>query len=250
MIAFWSSNLVDQAVLSASNSNALFPLSNITDQRRTKVWRSTSNSDEIVLDLVETSDFDSFIAVSNPIDGFGVSTITIEANHVNSWGAPPFSQSCTFSAKYGIGLTEFTEQSYRFVRIVMTSTLGYCELSKVFLGSKIEASRGVNQSWTYKDDDLSIIKENRYGQKFIDKIGRQRQFSGAMSNLTKDDMDLIFEIYDAKGKSNPFFIQIGCEDGINDINRFTSMVYFSTIPTITNRFFNNYGLSLQMEEAR
>lgn len=250
MIKFYSSNLVDQSTVTASTENAFFPVQNIQDSRRTKVFRSTTNSDSVVFDFQEASEFDSIIIVDNPSSGFGISTITLEANATNTWGAPAFSQSVTYSTEYGIGIVEFTAQTYRFARLVLTSTLGYCELSKVFIGKKIETSRGINQGWTYRDSDLSTITENRYGQKFVDLRERQRVFNGSMSNLDQGDMDLIFEIYDDKGISKPFYIQIGCADGISDIRRFTSMVYLTSIPTITNRFFNNYALSLSMEEAK
>jgi hypothetical protein len=220
MIKFWANNLVDQATLTASTENAQFPVENIQDPRRTKVFRSTSNSDNIVLDFGETSEFDSVLIVENPLNGFGISTITIQANTTNSWSSPPFSQAVTFSSEHGVGIAEFSTQQYRFARIVMTSTLGYCELPNIFIGMAIQPSRGVNLGWTYKDEDLSITKKNRYGQKFSDIIARQRIFSGVINNLDKDDMDDIFEIYDAKGEVNPFFVQIGCDETINDIRRF------------------------------
>jgi hypothetical protein len=251
-IKFYSGNLVDQATLSASTENALFPLENLQDPRRTKVFRSTTNSDTVVLDFQETSDVDSVFIVSNPIDGFGISTLAIDLNATNSWGAPAYSDTVTWSTVHGLGYNEFAAtQSYRFARLSLTSTLGYCELSKLFIGKKISLlnDRSINYGWSYVSKDNSRTQENRYGQRFSDVINRQRQFNISFSNINKDQLDQIFEIYDDKGLTKPFFVRIGCDEMISDKRRFSGMVYLNSIPQITNRFFNNYSLSMTLEEA-
>lgn len=251
MITFYSDNLVESATLTASTENALFPVENIQDDRRTKVFRSTANSDNVVLDFGSAKDIDSILVTSNPVSGFGFTTITIEANSSNSWGAPPFSQAITVNTQYGIGLYELaTPISYRYVRVVMTSGGSYCELSNLFIGEKITPSRGLNYGWTNKNDDLVQTKENRFGQKFSDIIGRQRIISGTIQNLTDANIDLIRAVVDAKGKHRPFFVKVGCQEAMSDPYRFIAMVYFSTIPNESNRFYKNWGLTLQFEEAK
>lgn len=251
MITFYANNLVDQATITASSTNAQFPVSNLKDPRRTKVFRSTSNTTSVVFDLMETSDIDAFILVSNPILGFGFSTVTIEANGTDSWSSPAFTTSFSFSTKHGIGIKDLDAViSYRFVRFSFTSTLGFVEVANVFIGKKSQTNRGISYNWTYKDEDISKQAENRYGQKFVDIIGRQREFSGAIQNLDKDNLDIFFETYDLKGKSHPFFIKIGDSAIMNEVERYSAMVYFKSMPTISNRFFNNYSLSIQLEEAK
>lgn len=248
-LKFYVGNLVDQATINASTVNSLFPASNLLDPRRTKVFRSTTNSDSIVFDFQETSEIDSVFVVDNPFDGFGVSTLSLELNTTDTWGAPAHTESVTWSTKHGVGYKEFIQQDYRFARLVMGSSLTYCELSKIFIGKSLDIGRGPNFGWTYQSKDNSRIQENRYGQKFPDVINRQRQFSISLSNLDKDMMEKFFEIYDDKGTTKPFFMRTGCESMINGVERFAGMVYMTQIPTITNRFFNNYALSLTLEEA-
>lgn len=251
MITFFSNNLADQANLTASSVNALFPLGNIKDPRRTKVFRSNSNDTSIVFDLMETSEFDSFLIVSNPKTGFGVSTITIEANATDEWSSPAFSTTLTFSTKHGVGINELeTAINYRFVRFVLTSTLGYCEIANVFIGKKTKANRGLNYNWTYRDDDLSTVKENRYGQKFSDIIGRQKIFQGLIQNLDDENLELLLDISDRKGKVKPFFVKIGCQEAMSDPFRFIAMVFFSSLPTNTNRHYKNWGYPIALEEAK
>lgn len=252
-IRFYSTNLVDQATITTSTENSLFPKSNLLDPRRTKVFRSTTNSDEVVFDFQESSEIDSCFIVDNPFDGFGVSSLTLEMNGTNSWGSPAASEALTFDTVFGMGINDFTTlHSYRFARLVASSSLSYCEISKLFIGKKIELINGksVNYGWNYVLKDNSRTTENRYGQRFTDVINRQKQINISFSNLSKDQLDQIFEIYDDKGTSKPFYVRIGCDNMINNVERFSGMVYLSSVPQITNRFFNNYGLSMVLEEAK
>jgi len=251
-IKFYSYNLLDRAALTPSTENALFPAENVQDFRRTKCFRSTTNSDNLIIDFGETSDVDSVFLVNNSVSGWGLSTVGIEMNATANFTTPAYSNTLTFSEAHGVGYTEFAStQNYRFMRLVLTSSLGYCELSNLFVGKMISLSgdRSINYGWSYQSKDNSRNTENRYGQKFSDVVNRQRVINFTISNLDKDHLDQIFEIYDDKGVTKPFFLRIGCDEMINEKRRFSGMVYFNSIPTITNRFFNNYTLSMQLEEA-
>ena len=251
MIKFYSNNLIEQAVITASTENAQFPKENIQDYRRTKVFRSTNNSSWVVFDFQETSLIDSIVLVDEPRNGFGVSTITLELNATNEWSSPALTQALTLNETHGIAHAEFAEQSYRFARLVMTSTLGYCELSKLFIGQKIEFpnNMGIDLGWSYQDDELSTVRKNRYGQRFIDVITRQKSFGFAIRSMNADELDQIMEIYDNKGKTKPFFVRIGDDTIVNDPDRFAGIFFLESIPSVTNKSFGLYDLSMSIEEA-
>ena len=141
--------------------------------------------------------------------GFGISTITLEFNATNTWGSPAATETIQFSDIHGLGFKEFLTHSYRFCRVVMTSTLGYCEISNLFIGKKLNINRSVSFSWTYKDDELSIKKSNRYGQVFTDVITRQKTISAALRLLDKNQLAEFYKAYDYCGESKPFFIRLG-----------------------------------------
>lgn len=251
-IKFYSENLVESATITASTENALFPKSNLLDPRRTKVYRSTTNADNVVFDFQETSAIDSIFIVDNPFDGFGISTLTLKLNATNTWGSPGYTDTVLFSDIHGMGYKEFTTQNFRFAQVGLTSSLAYCELSNLFIGKKIDMlnDRSINYGWTYISKDNSKVQENRYGQRFADVINRQKQINISFSNLNKDHLDQIFELYDDKGITKPFYVRIGCDNMTNDLRRYSGMVYLNSIPQITNRFFNNYSLSMTLEEAK
>jgi hypothetical protein len=248
--AIYSNNLVDQSVITASTVNANFPTLNIKDERRSKVYRSTSNSDEVVFDFGETSEVNTVFLIADKRNGFGISTVSIEFNATDSWGSPAATESFTFSEEFGVGFKEFiATHSYRFCRLVLTSTLGYCEIANVFIGKKLNITKSINFGWTYRDIELVNQKSNRYGQVFSDVISRQKVINCSMKYLSKDDMDQFFIAYDEKGESRPLFIMLGCANMTNDFRRFSGMVYFQDIPTITNTSFNKYSLSMVFKEA-
>ena len=248
-LKFFSTNLVDIATLTPSSVNLNFPASNLTDPRRSKVFRSTSNSSNLVLDFGSAKDVDSIFLVDEPRSGFGISALTFQFNSTNSWTTPAYSDTLSFSSTYGMGYKIFTNQNYRYARLVLTSTLGYCELSKVFLGKSIDLGRGPNFNWSYQDKELSTIKENRYGQRFVDVISRQKVLSIQLTLLTKTQLDQIFEFYDAKSTTKPFYVVIGDDTMTTDHRRFSGMVYMNSIPTITNTSFGRYSVSISLEEA-
>lgn len=248
-LKIFTGNLIDNATFTASSQNLNFPPSNLKDPRRTKVFRTLTNTDTLILDFQETSEIDSIFVVDEPRNGFGVSTIALDLNSTSNFTSPAYSDTLTFSTVHGVGFKSFAQQDYRFARLSLTSTLGYCELSKVFIGKELALGRGPNFNWSYQDKDLSTIKENRYGQRFVDVITRQKQINISLSLLDKDQLDKIFKLYDENSTTKPFFISVGCVNMINDPNRFAGMVYLNSVPTITNTSFGRYSLSMTFEEA-
>lgn len=242
-------NLVDQAAFTASSENLLFPLTNIKDQRRSKVYRSTSNSDTLILDFQETSEINGIFIMPSKRDGFGLSTVTVEFNATSNFSSPAYSVTVSLDETLGIGYASFSSVFYRFARIVMTSALGYCELGKVFMGKNLPLTAGINFGWTIKDDDLSIKTKNRYGQIFTDIIARQKVIGFAFKNINKDDLQLLNVMFDRIGESKIFYIVIGNSAMAYDYKRFSGPVILESVPMITNSSFNRFNLSISVREA-
>lgn len=245
----YSDNLVRQSIITASSENAQFPVNNILDPRRSKVYRSTSSSASIVFDFGETSEVDSFFLVADKRHGLGVSTITLEFSHTNVWTSPAATEVITLNAEYNAGYKEFAVKEYRFCRMVMTSTLSFCEIANVFVGKKLDLNRSINFNWSIKDNELSRKQTNRYGQIFSDIINKQRVINASLSLLDKDQLDKINSVIDLYGETKPFFVRIGCDNMVNNPLRFSGMFYFNDIPQISNPNFNKYNLSFSLIEA-
>lgn len=244
-IVFYHSNLAKTASVTPSTENAQYPVSNLNDDRRTKVYRSTSNSDNVVFDLGSTEDVDAVCISPNWQTGFGFTAITIEANATDSWGAPAFSQSFTFDSTFGVGITEFSAtQSYRFWRLVITSTLGYCELANVFIGPKTDIStNGIADGISYQEMDLVNRRTSEYGQEFIDDITTQTRLDSMQYNhMTTAEVTQFLSIYDNVRSVTPFWVRFKNLDSVlDDADRYSGIYKFSSKPKIQIRkagFFN------------
>jgi len=251
---FLSANLIEGATATATTTNAQYPLTNLLDNRRTKTYRSTSNSDNIVYDFGNPESVDAFAIVDNWQNGFGISTITLEGNATDVWTSPAFTTTVALDGTFGVGVKSFTQESLRFWRVVMTSTLGYCEVANIFIGaaSKI-TTNGVGYNWSYVNKDLSKISKNRYGQKFIDDIGTIKELNNLQFQIMdKDEMDVIFDVYDANRVVKPFFVYFPLEtDSLsNNDDRYNGMYYFKSPPIFTNINSGYYNTTPSLEEAK
>jgi hypothetical protein len=242
-------NLVEQSTITPSTVNAQFPASNLKDYRRSKVYRSITNSDNLILDFQESSEINGIFIVADKKAGFGVSTLTVDFNATSNFTTPAFTASVPFSPELGIGhLSLATTIAYRFARVRMTSTLGYCELSKLFIGKAVPLERSINFGWTIKDEDLSIKTRNRYGQIFADIITRQKNIGFAIRNANKEDVQLINKVLDRVGETKPLYLAIGNDLMATDYRRFSGPVILEDIPTITNASFNRFNMSFSVRE--
>ena len=253
MIRFYYNNLLNDAAIQTSTENAQFPKSNVRDERRSKVFRSTTNTDTMTLDFGVNEAIDSFFIVDNPQDGFGINTLSLSASSVPTFTPDLLSAaSVSLDNKFGQGFLSFNEISARYFRLSATSTLGYCELSNFFVGKefRLKDDKSINFGWTYEESQIVNQSVNKIGQRFSDLIGSQRKFTCSFTNLDKDHIEELNEMIDYVGTHRPFWINIGCPSMNNELPRFRGMVYLDSIPRFTNTFFNRYQTSLTMSEAR
>lgn len=253
MTVFYAYNLVDDAIITASSENASFPASNLQDSRRTKVFRSTSTSCNIVLDIKTAEPVDSFAISENPTYGFGfITPITIEANATNEWTSPAFSTTLTASdldQEHGFGYKEFTSQEYRFWRLSFNGS-SYVEVSNFFLGSKIDLSTNdFDVQFSFSDEDIVSSETNNYGQRFFDDWGKQRSLLTTISYMNKTEVDLFLEMYDHNRTIKPVYIRFDC-DILNEINRFNGPYFLDKKPKIKHDAPSLYSVDLDWAENK
>jgi hypothetical protein len=249
MQSFFYNNLVKIATLTASTENAQFPLSNLKDDRRTKVFRSNGNADSIVFDFGFARSVDSVFLVDNG-DALGVTSVTIEMNPTNSWGVPAFSQVVTLSSVNGLGYVSFASQSYRYARIVMTNTAGYCELSKIFIGEKAQLG-GLSFSYPliYQSNTNANVQRNRMNQKFFDKINTQKIISGSINTMNKDEVDTLLQMLDYTSFNIPLWVHFDDMPSLNDPLRLSGYYYLKDDPNLSLAAGNFWSVRLDLEEG-
>lgn len=250
-VRFYAINQVYGANLTGSTENAQFPASNVQDDRRTKVFRTTAPTGSLVLDFGSTTDIDSFMIVPHSFDGFGINSLTLELNATNEWSSPAVQQAITLDSTHNVGLYEFASvQQYRFARLVFSSSLEYCEIANFFIGKRINfTNNDFNYPIKYKQETRKQVSTNRYGQKFFDEINTQKSFSGSISTMTKTEVDQLFEMLDYNSTTKPVFINFESTSMLNDTDRINGMYYLRNDPDLDYTEGNYWNVSLNFEEA-
>jgi hypothetical protein len=256
-VKFWNYNLVTQAqtVITASNENAQFPVTNLKSDFRTKVFRSTAPSVSVVFDFITPEEVDSILLAPHSGNGWGITTpVTIEANTTNTWGAPAFSTTLTSSdldQEHEIAIKEIAAQTYRFWRLTFTGT-SYAEVANVFIGKVLElgAGRSMDFGWQFGERDNSEYSENRYRQRFFDIKNRQKGIVAQFSNLNRNEMDDVFQLWDVNGIVIPFWFWIDGVNTLNNTRRHAGVFYFEEVPVAVNTSQALYAMGVNMIEAK
>ncbi len=251
-------NLVNQdaTLINANSENSLFPLSNLKDARSTKEFRTQTGttSAQIVFDFITTEPVTDVAIVANSLQGFQLTgSVTIEGNITDNWVSPAFSTTLTPSVKFGFGHVSFSEQNYRFWRVSISNTSDYVALSNIFIGKNLMAEpfeRNIGFGWSFENRANTKFQENRYRQRFFDKINKQKIFKASFKNLSKADYEALQDAFDLNGIHTPVWLVVDPDELFSsDKERFAGHFFINKVPVVKNTSFSRYELGLSFREA-
>ncbi len=254
---FFVENLVQGSLKSASSTdiplspvNAQFPLSNLDDDRRTKVFRSTTNNVSIVFDLGIARDINSILIVDSGIGSFGFVTADIQFNAVDSWGSIP-SQSISIDPIFGFANLLLTSVEHvRFVRLTLNNTAGYCELSKIFIGEDVSVGElSFSYPITFRQNNNATMQKNRLGQKFFDEINSQKELEGSFNTINKEELESLFEVFDYASFTRPVWIFFPEGQITTNNHRLCGYYYLKDDPSMQLLPANYWNVTLKFEEG-
>lgn len=134
--------------LTASTEDTNFPVSNLKKFFREKVWRSTTTTAVLDIDLQTEEEIDSFAMIWDPILESKLSdnaTVKLQANSTPSFAAPAVDVTLTIDDDTETALHFFdSSQSYRYWRLDISdpaNAFGYIEVPKLFLGEKLTLTK-------------------------------------------------------------------------------------------------------------
>lgn len=246
---FYINNEIDHASAVVSSENAQFPLTNLSDPRRSKIFRSTSNADSITMDFGYPVLIDTVMIVDDPMTGNKLSSCIVKIDNASNFSTA-ITQSMTIDPINGFSHVEFnTTVPVRYLRIEMTAVSGFCEMAKLFAGTKVSLGSEIDFSLplSYSLNSRAIVTTNRYGQRFVDEVNTQKKINGSMKALDKDELDGLLEIFDYSMNTKPLWIKF---DGVlNAPNRISGYYYMSNAPQMTLDSSLYWSVSLDFEEA-
>jgi len=248
---FYVNNLVKSATITPSEVNAQFPVSNLIDDRRTKIYRSLTGSCSIVFDFGSAQPINSIAIVNSKIAGFGFTSATIELNATDSWTSPAVSQALTIDSENGwVNYNWLTDQTYQYARLVLDNGSNAVELSKLFIG-KSTYLEGVCFSYpiNFRSNNRAITTQNRYGQKYFDEINTQKELSGSIPLMNKNEIDTLLEVIDYASFTKPIWLNFDASNFLNDENKISGYYYLSDDPQLNLQAGNFWNVSLSLVEG-
>lgn len=188
-------------------------------------------------------------------------TVTIEANNIDEWTAPPLSVTPSLSTLGAFYFIDDVDSSYRWWRIKVENisqernSLGlYDGIGHLYIGgveSLTTDNRNMSGGFGHASVDLSDMSESDTGRKFFNtRIKRQEIGSIQVGLLGTTDKNVLEQFYDDVGTHNPFFISIDPTIAItDDIKKLTRFVYFKDAPSFQHVFYNRFNCSFSLEEC-
>lgn len=251
MMKFFVENLVSHSRLYPSNENKLFPVSNLFDHRRSKVFRSTANNVNITFDFQEKNFVETIILVPSKMDFFGFSRAFILLDEHGDFTSPLISREVEIFDKAGIATVTIPKTEARFARLYLESTLGYCELSKIFIGEPLNLGEqnGVDHGWGFTIGDLSTVTKNQSGQIFVDKMPRQKKLDFKFTTMIEEELNVLTDMTDRIGVTKPFFVLIDNRNEDQKKHRRSGMYRLVVVPEEANKFHGLYDMSFRAEEV-
>jgi hypothetical protein len=202
--------------LTASSADSEFPVTNLRDFHRDRVWRSTSGtSANVVIDLRTTDAIDTFAILFDPMTDVTISdsaTVTLQANPTNSWGSPALSTVLSVDNEYpAISHFYTSDQSYRYWRLLLsdaTSGASYFEISKIFLGKATQLSQMPEIGFSDRAVDLSRASVTSYGQEYADVYPTRRYLDLDYRLITEADKQTLKDLYLRLGQVTPLLVAL------------------------------------------
>lgn len=215
--------------LTASSASSAFPVSNLRQFFRSKVWRTTGIASEwLEIDLQTEEEIDAFALIwdnAQSIKFSGAARFWIQANATPVWTAPAIDQEIFIDGDLAVAVKFWeTDQSFRYWRLKIEDPLnylGYLEIPKVFLGRKIQMTRIPSIGFQLAMIDQSKRERTDYGQEYVDVFPVKRRMSFALGLCDAADVKILWNSFQRVGTTHPVLVVMDGQGTVYDTERMT-----------------------------
>lgn len=253
-INFLSDNQVDYGTFTITTgaANSQFPISNLQLAPTSKKFRSTGNTVVFEIDLGTNRNLDTVAVVGDASGDFGITAMSIKTSLTTDFSLSP-QIDVDLSSEHNIGYKFFTAVAHRFVEVSLTGTGSYAELSNVFIGERLNIPQNSISigSFRYENNDRSDVKENEYGQKFINGRNKQKSIGGTIQYCTKDEFEFLDDMFLYHGVTKPVWMILDPDDfAMNDSSfRLSLYAYFDKIPVWSASGGQTYNCTIKLDQV-
>jgi hypothetical protein len=143
--------------------------------------------------------------------------------------------------------------SYRYAELTLTGNGSYCELSNVFIGSKIFIEQNTVSigSFRYAYTDKSSSQSNDYGQRFINTRNKIKTLSGGIDNCTKAEQEQLDDMLIRHVTVEPLWVIIDKDsEGMNEgAYKLTCYGYLSSAPSWSAVGGQHYNVDIRINQV-
>ena len=252
-ISFLATNLVDDATLStlSGGENAQFPLSNIKNDSPAVKFQSTAATSVTLIDLISNQTVDTIALKGDSTGELGITTASFRySNTLDFSGSPVL--TVTLSSEFNAGLELITEVDARYWEMTLTGGI-YAEIGNVFLGKRLSLTQQNYSisSFKYGYTDRSTVRQNEYGQSFVNTRNLQKSLAGAIQFATKTEMQTLDDMFIQLGKSNTVWVIVDESNAALSDGTFRFLIYgyMTKVPQWSASGGQTYNTSIKTSEA-
>lgn len=236
----------------AGNENVQFPVGNVQNDSPSVKFRSLSNTVSIQIDLLQQRTIDFFGVFGDPANAFGITAATVKTSITTDFSASPVNTLNVYPEQ-DMAYVRFTPVSARYLLLEITGTGSYAEIGTVFAGTQIEFEQQnlAIESFNYAYQDLSVVRTNRYNQRFIDALPRVKSIGGELQFLNKTEQEIVDSILADVGVKLPLFMLVD-KDGegmIGGKSKLAIYGYLTSQASFSAQGGQHYSTSITVDQA-
>lgn len=213
--------LLPDVTFTATTEDSEFPVENLRDPLRSKVWRTTAVDDQsVIVDLGTEEEADSFAVFfrANQIirltEG---ATIKIEGNASSNFASPLFSATVTLDQQNGV-ISHFlsTPESHRYWRLYIDdpgNPYGGIEVAQFVVGKAVKFA-GAARGFKWGLIDPSNTQRTPFGQKYSDILPTRKTFQFELPIEDFDSFENAIQFYEQVGVTEAFMVSLDPEETI------------------------------------
>lgn len=246
-------NLLTETNMISSKEDSSYPVENLLNPSRGKLFKPTSNNFNFSIDFGWNA-YIQFIGMVGPLDEvFGISpsaNITIQANNINDFTSPPYERAVKATYR---GLYVFLEESYRYWKITINdnsptvNSIGY-----FYMGDMTQlTTRTINKGFNSNMVDQTRVIQALDGSLYFDKKPIYHSFSGlSLGYLSAQDRETLEGVFYKNGIGTPMFFSLDPSGMISDnLFEFTKLMIFKSAPSVSHEFNEKFSMSFDLVEV-
>jgi hypothetical protein len=252
-IKFLSDNLINNSDISlnAGTANAQYPLINLKNESPSIKFRSNEAVIKIQFDMITTRTVDSIALSGDPQSTLGFNAANLRYSATTDFSLSPIIP-VTLSSEFNMGLELFNEIDARYWELELIGTTNV-EIGHVFIGKQIDLPQQNYSigSFSYTHNDNSTIRNNEYGQAFVDVRNLQKKLRGRIEYATKEETEILDDMFKFHGRNKPLWVIVDSESGaISDGTfRFSSYGYLEQFPQWQAQGGQHFSCGITIKEA-